>query len=310
MGDALTAKAVFVADAGKAAGLGHVSRSSAVAVALNCRGIETAAYGFGLERALDRDGVLWKPAAAAELPRIRPGETLVLDSYTLGAADFEVAGGAHVVVLQEHTEAPDRADVVVSVGGDRDGDDRVLRGLEYACLRPAFWGVPRRAAHGDVEQVLVATGAGDFGGAAAVVARDVQAAVPDARVTLVAGPYAGETPDEIEILRGSEDLSEVLAKADVAVVAAGQTLLEAAASGCCCVGLVMVENQRRQAGRLAERGAVVLAGPEAVGAAVRRLAADADLRSGLVRRAQEAVDGFGALRVAYRIATLDLERVP
>ena len=52
---------VLIADAGPEAGLGHVSRSSAVAVALRCRGVDHRCYAYGADEPPHCDGVRWAP---------------------------------------------------------------------------------------------------------------------------------------------------------------------------------------------------------------------------------------------------------
>jgi UDP-2,4-diacetamido-2,4,6-trideoxy-beta-L-altropyranose hydrolase len=117
-------------------------------------------------------------------------------------------------------------------------------------------------------------------------------------------------PADIELIDAPESLLETLLAADVVVSAAGQTMLEAAACGTPCVALSLADNQWKQARRLAALRAVTLVDPpatSAVVAAVRELAEDADTRRELSRNGQQAVDGYGALRVAFHIDRLLVE---
>jgi spore coat polysaccharide biosynthesis predicted glycosyltransferase SpsG len=96
-------------------------------------------------------------------------------------------------------------------------------------------------------------------------------------------------------------------EADLVVTAAGQTMLEAVATGAPTVALPLVENQARQAELLAERGAVRLVSSEDVSeltSAAVELARSTDARRALSANGQAAVDGYGALRVAYHLARL------
>ena len=154
--------------------------------------------------------------------------------------------------------------------------------------------------------MLVVTGAGG-GSVGAELAHALQSALPHANVTLVRGPYAPAAPPGVSALEAPESLLEPLLSADLVVGGAGQTMLEAVATGAPSVALPLVDNQNRQARALASVGAVRLAEPPTLGAAVsaaRDLAADQVARRRLVERAQKAVDGFGALRVAYHVAAL------
>lgn len=83
------------------------------------------------------------------------------------------------------------------------------------------------------------------------------------------------------------------------MTAAGQTALEAAATGAATVAVPLVANQRRNAQALAEAGAALIAEPGDELQAVAALD-----RAALATRAQRGVDGYGALRIAYQIAAL------
>ena len=88
--------------------------------------------------------------------------------------------------------------------------------------------------------------------------------------------------------------------------AAARTMLEAAACGTPCLALPLAENQLPQATLLAEGGAVQVVAPsvDAVLAAVSRLRLDLEACRELSRKAQLAVDGYGALRVAFHLQRL------
>jgi UDP-2,4-diacetamido-2,4,6-trideoxy-beta-L-altropyranose hydrolase len=304
---------VLVADAGRDAGLGHISRSSAVAIALRCRGIETTCYADGIEEPFDRDGIAWNPVDDDKLP-VSDADVLVVDSYRRTPAELQAAAqSTRLVVMHDFGVVPEGVALVVSTAEQRSGEySRRLNGFEYACLRPDFWGLPSRRIGDAVDRVLVTTGSGQFAAVGFEVARTLAQAMPEARVTMVRGPHASTVaaPPAIEILDSPDSLLEPLLAVDLAVTAGGQTMLEAAAAGTPCVALLLVENQRRQAARLAGLGAVRLVDPPdvtAVAATVRELVRDADARPALSRESQRAVDGYGALRVAFQIGRLAAE---
>lgn len=301
-------RALLVADGGRDAGLGHVTRSSALALALARVGFETNCYALGAEGPLVRDEVTWRPLGAfAEAP-LQAASVLVLDSYTLAPVELDAAPSSMpLVVLHDHVSPPARAALVVSAGSEPDDDPRRLAGLDYACLRPAFWSPPERVVAPRLGRVLVTTGAGDavagLGSRLAAAARD---ALPEADVTLVRGPFATDAaPPGIAVLRAPDSLYEPLLATDVVVTAAGQTLLEAAALGTPTIAVVAVENQRGQAARLAAlEAARVLELPAAELPEELARLRDAGVRGTLARNARAAVDGRGAERVAVRIAAL------
>ena len=297
-----------VADAGERSGLGHLSRSTAVAVALRCHGVAVECLARGAGAAFERDGVRWAPLPEdVPLPRVPDG--LVVDSYSLSPAEVEAATARRLVVLHDGGEVPARADLVVAVAGEpSDGAGRTLGGLAYAALRPAFWGVPPRRVADRVRRVVVSVGGGQLAEAGYELASCVRSALPGASVALVRGPAAfGDVPEGVEPIDAPRSLLGPLLEADLLVTAGGQTLLEAAACGTPTAVVVLAENQRRQAQRLAEAGAARLVDPpdpEQLAAAVSELAGDAAGRDELARSAQLAVDGFGALRVAFHVARL------
>ncbi len=300
----MTHRVLVVADAGPDSGLGHLSRSTAVAVALHVRGFVPTCFANGALEPIERDGIRWLPLD--ERDSLPPGEeiaAIVLDSYRIVLRE---PPNVLLAVLQERTESPPGAALVVNAGGDPvEGGKRRLYGPAYACLRPSFWGLPAATPRELVERVVVTTGAGDPGGVGSALVGAVHDAIPAARITVVRGPFApsAELPDA-RIVHSPESLLPLLLEADLVVTAGGQTMLEAAAAGTPTVALALVENQEAQAQRLASLGAVRLASLESLAVVLSELAADRDDRRRLGERAQTAVDGYGALRVAFAIARL------
>jgi UDP-2,4-diacetamido-2,4,6-trideoxy-beta-L-altropyranose hydrolase len=300
----------LVADAGEEAGLGHVSRSSAVAAALTSRGTTARCLAFGAPSTLQRHGVVWQPLDRPEELGDLPSETvLLLDSYRLARdAVGPLADSVQLAVMHDYGEPPEGAALVISAGTRASAaDPRQLCGPAYACLGPTFWGLPRRQLGSSVDRVLIATGSGDSGGLGAELAAGIQEELPGARVAIVQAPNAGSgVPQGVEPITSPDSLAEELLASEVAITAAGVTMLEAAATGTPCIAMPVAENQRAQAETLADSGAVRLAAPSSaeVAHSLRELAASADLREDMSRRGQDAIDGYGALRVAFQIASL------
>jgi spore coat polysaccharide biosynthesis predicted glycosyltransferase SpsG len=125
-------------------------------------------------------------------------------------------------------------------------------------------------------------------------------------VRFVVGPDGSDdaVPPGVDAVHAPPDLLGELLEADVVVSAAGQTMLEAACAGTPCVAIALVDNQRRQLATLERAAAVVAAEPESAATAVAALAADLPRRVALADRGREAVDGYGALRLAWQLAAL------
>ena len=257
-------------------------------VALRARSVEVDALGIGAAGPIERDGVTWRPVGAIDQ---LAAPAALLDSYrTPRDVVARIARGTQLAVMHDEGEPPPGATLVVDAALD----------LRLACLRPAFWGLPPRIVREHAQRVLVTTGGGDPGGAGAALAKTARDALPDARVALVRGPQApADVPAGVEVVPSPHGLLDELLGADVVVSSGGQTLLEAAACGTPCVAVPLASNQERQVRALARAGAVTTDL-----ARLPALAADRGARATLAAAAQQAVDGYGALRVAYAIARL------
>jgi UDP-2,4-diacetamido-2,4,6-trideoxy-beta-L-altropyranose hydrolase len=304
----VTDPVVFVADAGPEAGLGHISRSSAIAVALRCRGIEGKCFALGAHEPFERDGVAWLPLTDEDVGT-SGASVLVVDSYRLATERLARAASSRLVIMHDEGRPPSGAAVVVTAAGEGSSDGATwLAGPAYAALRPGFWGMPARTVRDTVQRVLITTGSAHFDDLSLTLAQALTDALPDARVTIVRGPFATRAaPAGVDTANAPESLLELLLASDLVISGAGQTMLEAAAAGTPCVALALVENQRLQAELLARLGAVELfSSPDATAtaAAAVALAGDAQARRRLSTAAQQAVDGYGALRVAFEIARL------
>ncbi len=281
---------VLIADGAPADGLGHLARCSAIAVALRARGLAVAAFAYGATAPRVVDGIAWEPYSGFAEAR-----AILLDTYTMPPPEqAALAARAPLAVVHDIGDVPTGTALVLASGD-----------LRHAPLRAPFWGLPQRDPGARVERVLVTTGGGSLAPAAAGLAAAVKARLPEADVALVRGPYTRlEPPPGVTLIDAPPSLLDALLAADLVVSAAGQTALEAVATGAPTIALPMVDNQRRNAEALAAAGAAVIAVPDAVPALAAELAADHARRLALTRAGQAAVDGYGALRIAFRIAAL------
>lgn len=292
----------LIADGGAGAGLGHLSRCSALALALQREGAQVRTLGLGLEAPVERYGVAWQPTHE---PDAAGADVIVIDSYR--ATDdlrARLAAIALVVAFADHDRDFPGAALVIRSGceASREG---VLAGPLYACLGPEFWSSPSRQPRSDVKCVLVTTGGGDHTEIGPLLASGLRKALPSADVVLARGPFAPPRPDVlagVRIVSAPDGLFDQLVQADLVVSAAGQTMLEALAVGTPCVALVTADNQEHQAAELQSIGALTVAdSAERAVIASRRLATDLDARRAQVRAGLSAVDGHGAMRTASAI---------
>jgi UDP-2,4-diacetamido-2,4,6-trideoxy-beta-L-altropyranose hydrolase len=302
---------LLIADAGEEDGLGHISRSSAVAVALRSRGLAVDCLGYGAAQPVGRDGISWRPLVDVSEAEELLGRyaVVVLDSYRLPTSVADaVVDQSRLVQFHDVGHSTPRAALVITTQDADSPAPGVLAGPRYACLGPSFWGLPRREVGAAIERVLIATGGGDPGGAAPTLASAAVTAAPDATVELVRGPQSQlDAPPGTTLVEPREDLLEALLAADLLLCGAGQTMLEASAAGTPAVVAVLAENQRPNAETLERLGAVATVDPGDYDGLTKRLAelaADVGKREAMSRAGQEAVDGYGVLRVAFQIERL------
>lgn len=325
--------AILRADAGPAAGAGHLVRSLALAEGFARAGAEAILVTPELPPPLRRlvDG---RPVRHVPVPGLEPSEpgplaelaagaaaVAVLDGYRLGPAAVAAARKAAplVAALADGT-APPGVDAVIdhelsADPGRYPGIPLALLGPRYALLREEFREPPPRPARDPDPPVVLVT----LGGSATARLRDRVLAVLAAaggplRARLVADPWtgspAGDAPPpgiELTVVPPRPTLADELARATVALLAAGGTRLEAARCGCPMLLGILADNQVADAEAFAEAGAARLLGwwdrldPAAAGRALRELLDDPAARRELAGRAGALVDGRGAERAAQAL---------
>lgn len=338
----MTAPRVLIrTDASARQGLGHLQRCQSLAAALeeqNWRcafviaGDAEVARRRGYEaRALmstpGSDGDLEETTAAARNAACR---AVIVDSYDTGAAFFSGlrAAGFATIAIDDRAAFPFAAHLVINGGVHADtiryesssGDTEFLLGGAYALLRPAFRDLPPRKVPNRAGRVLVMLGGSDIRGLTVPILREL-AEGTTLEITAVVGPLARNGPDvaaaalgwnaRVDVVVSPDEVAPLMAAADLAVTAGGQTLYELAAAGVPPVVIVAAENQRPQCVRFEQLGFSRTAGDAAdpdiakhAGLLIARLTDDAEARTAAARAGRGVVDGAGASRVAARIAAL------
>lgn len=275
-------------DDGPAVGLGHRRRMEALAAALAAGGCPPALCRLGEEPV--------------------EGDVVVVDSYRTRADAESIRARTTVAVdeLGRDLAVDLLVDPAPGTPTPAPRARHALRGLRYALVDPALGSRTRAPGlHDEVASVLVTTGGTDAAGAGAAVAGALCAALPDARVRVVVGPWsASQVPEGVEAIRGRAGLAGELEAADLVVSAAGVTLLEALALGRPVVAFALAGTQRRYLDGLAAAGAIVATAAHDAAEAAARLAADPDRRRKLAATGRGLVDGRGSHRVASAVADL------
>ncbi len=311
------------ADASGTIGAGHVSRMVAYAERAVARGWEVVFSG-------QVDNAEWLAARFEELSvPVKPSasfagfDAVVVDHYGLGDLRDEVnAAGALLVSLEDDVFGRRPADLVVDSGfapapRPGDGSPELLRGVTYAPLRDVVRDAreKRRGREGaERPHVTVVLGGGtEWAGTVGALLH----ALRDTRLPFVADVLVRGAPVVPEALPGQEfriappgpGLLGLLVGTDVAVSAAGVTLLEL-----CCLGVPtgvvrLVENQET-----GYRGALDLGLAAGLGSAaaldpgaaetLRTLLRDPVVRRRFSETAASVVDGQGVDRVLDRLAAV------
>lgn len=273
-----------------------------------------------------------KPASSAdgqetaELRRALGASWLVLDGYAFDG-DFQatlVAGGQRVLALDDYGHAGHYSAALVlnpnpgadaTLYGRHGPDTRLLLGPRFALLRDEFrrWSSPRPAVPPRARRVLLTFGGGDPANVTMGVL-DALAAVPGPLEVLLlvgaANPHeaalraaAARSPHSVGIEVNVRDMARPLAWADLAVAAAGGTMLELARVATPQISIVLADNQAPGAAAMARAGVVVNLGRHedlnaaVISAEVAALVDDAPRRAELSRRGRDIADGRGAVRV-------------
>ena len=278
------------ADAAPATGVGHLSRSVALATAARARGWDVALCGsFTAGR--------WLIGSLPVVPALSAADAVVVDHYGIGEFAFD----GLVVSMEDAEFGRRRADIVVDanlfeVPRPDDGSPVVLRGPAYAPLRAEIRAARLARRGGSVPpKVVVVMGGGAAPSAVAAALTALRDTGVPAEVTAIsAAPVPG-----FDVTPPTPDVPSLFASADLVVSAAGVTLLEL-----CCIGvptaLVQIaDNQAPGYAAAVERGLAAGLGtdPRAHVPVLRDLLTDASLRNALADRARTTVDGRGADRV-------------
>lgn len=261
----------------------------------------------------------------------RGASVAIIDGYTFDAGVHAAyaRAGCVVAVVDDLADAPLHADVVVNgnlfaeeLAGRYAGMavGRALLGPAYALVREEFRAARESGASelakGARPRVLVTMGGADPAGASELFLAALPS-MPPMDVRLVVGganPRAAEiracatrvrsADHHVDVVVDPPRMSDEMARADLAVAAAGGTCLELATLGVPAIVLVVADNQRPVGAAVARLGMMVDLGPVrdldpgALASAVGSLLSDPSRARALVRAQRASVDGRGALRAA------------
>ena len=290
-------------------------------------------------------GVPWKLDAEQTLAAVQDVDWLVVDHYAFDACWQKAAlcKGAKLLVIDDLADRAHAADLLLDQNLGRlskDYDDLLpqkterLIGPNYALLRPEFAALRETSLAGRTERgntvktVLVSMGGVDLDNATGAIL-SVLGAQLDLRVTVIMGAnalaldliqaQAAASSGRVEVIVNTSDMAGLMAKADLAIGAAGGTSWERCALGLPTLVAVLADNQAEAAVALSTVGAAIEIGsPKAskflakLADALKRAQVPANLNA-LSGSAASVTDGRGVARVAdaleyplaLRSATMD-----
>lgn len=221
-------------------------------------------------------------------------------------------------ILEEPIKRPVDAVVNFNIFADEkqyrlaycDCTTQLMLGPCFAPLRSEFAKRRKAPYDGNVSDILVTTGSTNPSRILERLSGICLRATGDARVHVVVGPkaeYDDPLSDRIFAHRG-ESMADLMSLCQMAVAAAGVTLLELAATGVPTLAVGIVENQYQDI-RAYERmglglGCYASDSDADIGDKVGRLFGDGRLRSTFSRTCCETVDGKGADRIASAVIDL------
>jgi spore coat polysaccharide biosynthesis predicted glycosyltransferase SpsG len=325
---------VFRVAGGPRLGFGHIVRALSLSKAMQVPPRMSVRGTAETKKVAHRLGALVKEQSLAHVLARGDVRLLVIDDPDVQAAEEALAlarrHGAMVASVHDLGLAPIASDLAI------DGSLAMLRkawpateallGPRYAVLDPSLLtagpsvGQSMRSQSEGRLRVLVSLGGGPRVAAGLRIARAVADASLDTWVTLAAGFSARTLATKhprVRLLESPAWLRSELARVDVAVVAGGVTLYEAALLGVPSVALAVVPAQMPTIRAFERVGASIAAGwlPSRDRAAAERtrakavqavtaLLADEAKRRTMAEQGQQQVDGRGALRVAAALKRL------
>jgi len=334
------------ADASVAMGTGHVMRCLALAQAWQDAGgraifamaestdairSRLAAESCEVVQVLGTAGGLDDSSETVRLAAAHKARWVVVDGYQFGGR-YQLAlkeAGCKILFLDDNGHARHySADLVLNQNAypgedlycDRDSGTELLLGLPYAMLRREFraWRDRKFDTRKNGGRVVVTLGGSDAGNLTPrVIAALEQLGPGTVEARVVAGgsnPNArelerAEATSRIDLclLRNVTNMPELMAWADVAVSAAGTTVLELAFMGVPTILVTVADHQKPNAlacerlGIAESMGDLVKLSSAQLAAAVSGLMADFERRRKMTLTARSLVDGRGADRVVARL---------
>jgi spore coat polysaccharide biosynthesis predicted glycosyltransferase SpsG len=258
--------------------------------------------------------IVSEPQEVSWLHEVRPPDVVVIDGYHLGEglAASARARGAVVCVIDDLGTGRYEVDVLLNQNTTGPFEyhlgrgTRLLAGPSYALVRSEFARARNTVLPGRAN-LLVVLGGADVAQIGPTIVEAACASAAFERVTLLQGPLASTSPEDVvgvDIIRDPTDVAAVFSSANAAVAAAGSTVWELLCVGVPTALIQVADNQAgviqyalsRQAVRYLGNCSDLRASSVALRAGIGKLA-DQRVQAELATGGMRLVDGRGAARV-------------
>lgn len=252
-------------------------------------------------------------AAFEEEMKHTGASAVLLDSYRQKDELIASVAGCPVAMFDDHYRVPTGISLVINASPAAKVDrykhaPLTLLGPVYASLNAAF-----RNARGNfrvrekVGKVMVALGGNDTEGQLPFVTEALLENL-DGAVLAVCGAPEAKIAENSRVIRqpwlGQETIAELMSDCDLAVLAGGQMLVQAACVGLPAIAWPQTQNQAAHARSWEEMGSTIVVDElAALPAAVANISA-VEHRSQMSQSGQRVVDGLGAGRIADKLLEL------
>ena len=289
---------LFNCTAGPHVGLGHLMRSSALAIALNELGIASAIYGPDDKYRTIFDNnifVAWQPFHRKDKNGSDPfffidyanslgSSLMVFDNFGISEDYYqklsqqkfrwlqyvgEPSGRLFAHILVRSSPAAKPKDYIPLI---ERADCKVLMGPKYAALRPEFSNQKPKKIKNNIKSIFINFGGGnDCGGILRVLNALFNHTKEDVKFTIVSGqanPQNREllkkmnkyTIERVKFLINPPHLASLMALCDIAIMAGGTATFEAASLGLPMLIIALNQSQEEQAKAWENLGVAIFCG--------------------------------------------------
>ncbi|MFB1489886.1 MULTISPECIES: UDP-2,4-diacetamido-2,4,6-trideoxy-beta-L-altropyranose hydrolase [unclassified Thiocapsa] len=338
---------LFRCNASATIGFGHLTRCRALAQALREQDQRCVMVGPDRAYAKPTDHELFEdwipvpdwPSALAdankviELAEVHRADWLVLDDYRIDESyQLSVrAAGRRWLQFDGTAHKPLWADLVlvpnIALGESdyvpvlRNPKTKLLCGPRYALLRSEFPPAILRPSERPIEQVLVTFGGGDDRGAIEfVLASLLPSTPPSLQFSVLSGAHnprnqaltnwiAQHADGRVQLLINPDELAQVFASCDLAIMAGGTSTFEAACCGLPMILVSIADNQTRNSETWEQFGAAIYLGAfpgitmNLLTKTFLDLLRDGDRCRSMAESGKTKIDGRGAQRIVQALLT-------